>query len=151
MKILSVCLGNICRSPMAEGILRKKIQDSGLDIELDSAGTAAYHVGEMPDPRARETLLEHDIDISDLRGRQFVQQDFDRFDLILAMDEENYHNILRLARNDKDRKKVKMLMNYLMPGENISVPDPYFGGPGGFHNVYDMIDKATDKLLESLK
>mgnify|MGYP006277526619 CR=1 FL=1 len=150
MKVLTVCLGNICRSPMAEGILRKKIREQNLAIETDSAGTANYHIDDLPDERAMQTLQEYDNDISDLRGRQFQVNDFDKFDLILAMDEENYENILALARNDEDKSKVEMLMNYLYPGENISVPDPYFGGVSGFYDVYKMIDKATDKLIEKL-
>ncbi|MFO8054591.1 MAG: low molecular weight protein-tyrosine-phosphatase [Bacteroidales bacterium] len=151
MNIVTVCLGNICRSPMAEGILRKKIQERGLDIRLDSAGTAPYHIGEAPDERAQQTLLEKGINISDLRGRQFEVSDFDRFDLILPMDEDNYNNVIELARSKADKAKVTMLMKYLYPEENISVPDPYFGGPEGFCKVYEMLDAATDKVLESLK
>ncbi len=151
MKLLTVCLGNICRSPMAEGILRKKINDRGLNHTLDSAGTAAYHEGSPPDKRAQQTLSKKGINISDLRGRQFEIADFQEFDLILAMDEENYYNILSLATTGEEKGKVKMLMNYLYPGKNISVPDPYFGGPEGFEKVYEMIDQATDRLLDSLK
>ncbi len=150
-KILTVCLGNICRSPMAQGILRKKISERGMDIKVDSAGTADYHVNEAPDPRSVETLLKYDNDISDLRGRQFITEDFDNFDLIIPMDEDNYGHIIKLARSKEDSRKVKMLMNYLYPGENISVPDPYFGGPEGFDRVYEMIDKATDKLLQDIQ
>ncbi|MFW6224289.1 MAG: low molecular weight protein-tyrosine-phosphatase [Bacteroidota bacterium] len=150
-KILTVCLGNICRSPMAQGILRKKISERGLDIEVDSAGTADYHVNEAPDPRSVKTLLKYSNDISDLRGRQFESEDFIKFDLIIPMDEDNYRHIIKLARTEDDTKKVKMLMNYLYPGENISVPDPYFGGPEGFDHVYEMLDKATDKLLEEIQ
>ncbi|MGM0647551.1 MAG: low molecular weight protein-tyrosine-phosphatase [Bacteroidota bacterium] len=150
MKILTVCLGNICRSPMAEGILRKKIQQRNLAVTVDSAGTSAYHAGELPDLRARETLQEFDIAIEDLRSRPFVKEDFARYDLILAMDEENYNTILGMAENAGEKARVKMLMNYLYPGQNISVPDPYFGGDQGFYDVYHMLDQATDKLLESL-
>lgn len=148
MKILTVCLGNICRSPMAQGVLRKKIRERGLNMHTDSAGTADYHVGEQPDERAMQTFNEYGIDISDLRGRQFQIEDFDKFDIILTMDEDNYENVLSLARNEADKSKVEMFMNYLYPGENISVPDPYFGGTSGFYNVYEMIDITTDKLLE---
>lgn len=150
MKILTVCLGNICRSPMAEGILRKKIKDRQLDYTVDSAGTAAYHVDSPPDKRAQETLSKKGINISSLRGRQFETDDFNAFDLILTMDEENYQNILSLATTGEEKGKIKMLMNYLYPGKNISVPDPYFGGPQGFEKVYEMIDQATDRLLDSL-
>lgn len=150
MKILTVCLGNICRSPMAQGILRKKIHQRGLPITVDSAGTSSYHSGDLPDMRARQTLQQYNIDISDLRSRQFVRDDFALFDLILAMDEDNYNTILSMAENAQERSKVKMLMNYLYSGQNISVPDPYFGGKDGFNEVYQMIDKAIDKLLETL-
>lgn len=150
MKILTVCLGNICRSPMAQGILRNKIKEKGLNITVDSAGTSDFSVDALPDPRARKVLNENNMDISDLRGRQFTPDDFDTFDLILAMDEDNYENIIAQARNNSDNQKVEMLMNYLYTGENISVPDPYFGDINSFHTVYELIDKATDQLLMSL-
>ncbi|MGM0612367.1 MAG: low molecular weight protein-tyrosine-phosphatase [Bacteroidota bacterium] len=150
MKILTVCLGNICRSPMAQGILRNKIKEKGLNITVDSAGTSDFNVDALPDPRARKVLNENNMDISDLRGRQFTPDDFDTFDLILAMDEDNYENIIAQARNNSDNQKVEMLMNYLYTGENISVPDPYFGDINSFHTVYELIDKATDQLLMSL-
>lgn len=151
MKILMVCLGNICRSPMAEGILRKKIQAEGLDIEIDSCGTAAYHVGDSPDRRAQQTIRNHGHDISNLRGRQFETKDFDRFDLIYTMDEENYKNILRLARNEEEKKKVQMIMNMVYPNENIAVPDPYYGGLNGFEETYKMLDLACDKIVDLVK
>jgi len=135
---------------MAQGILRNKIKKKGLKITVDSAGTSDYHVDALPDPRARKVLNEHNIDISDLRGRQFTPDDFDTFDLILAMDEDNYENILAQARKNSDNQKVEMLMNYLYTGENISVPDPYFGDINSFHTVYELIDKATDQLLMSV-
>ena len=147
MKILTVCLGNICRSPMAEGILRKKIKDQDLDISLDSAGIQDYHIDKLPDWRARKVLNEYNMDISDLRGRQFSREDFDNFDLILTMEEEVHKNILAQARNESDKKKTEMLMNYLYPGENMSIFDPYFGDEAGFYIVYELIDKATDQLL----
>lgn len=147
MKILTVCLGNICRSPMAEGILRKKIKDQGLDIYLDSAGIQDYHIDKLPDWRARKVLNEYNMDISDLRGRQFSREDFDTFDLILTMEEEVHKNILAQARNESDKKKTELLLNYLYPGENMSIFDPYFGDEAGFYIVYELIDKATDQLL----
>jgi protein-tyrosine phosphatase len=146
-----VCLGNICRSPMAEGILRKKTQAEGLDIEIDSCGTAAYHVGDSPDRRAQQTIRNHGHDISDLRGRQFEIKDFDRFDLIYTMDEENYKNILRLARNEEEKRKVHMIMNMVYPNENIAVPDPYYGGLNGFEETYKMLDLACDKIVDLVK
>lgn len=145
-----VCLGNICRSPMAEGVLRKKIEEQNLDIEVDSCGTAAYHVGESPDKRAQQTIKRHGHNISDLRGRQFDLDDFDRFDLIYTMDESNYHNILNLARSKNDKAKVNMIMNEAYPKQNIPVPDPYYGGINGFEEVYKMLDLATEKILEKV-
>ena len=126
MKILMVCLGNICRSPIAEGILRHKLRAMKTeDVETDSAGTSNFHVGEAPDARMRTTAVKNGMDISDLRARQFVQADFDAFDLIYAMDTSNQRDILSLARNDQDRAKVKLILDEIYPGENREVPDPY--------------------------
>ncbi|MEO1713695.1 MAG: low molecular weight protein-tyrosine-phosphatase [Bacteroidota bacterium] len=147
MNILMVCLGNICRSPLAEGILRRKIEEQNLPWTVDSAGTAAYHVGETPDPRSVAVARAHGIDILDQRGRQLKTGDFDRFDLILTMDSSNYQNALRLARNDADRAKVRLIMNYAEPGKNISVPDPYWDN-NGFEGVYQMLDQACDALIQ---
>lgn len=149
MKILMVCLGNICRSPLAEGILREKAQD--LDVETDSAGTSSYHVDEAPDLRSIQIARKYAINISDLRGRQFTTDDFDNFDKIYVMDQSNYQNVLRLARNDEDRAKVDLILNEIMPGSNSEVPDPYYGGDQGFENVYRMLDEATDKIIEKVK
>lgn len=151
MKILMVCLGNICRSPMAEGVLRKKIKEQELKIEVDSCGTADYHVGDSPDIRAQQTIRKHGHDISDLRGRQFEIADFDRFDLIYAMDENNYFNILDQARSEEDKAKVNMIMNEVYSEQNISVPDPYYGGINGFEDTYEMLNLATEKILARVK
>ena len=151
MKILMVCLGNICRSPLADGILRKKILDFGLNIEVDSAGTASYHIGDAPDSRMRETARKFGVSIDDLRARQFIVSDFDRFDLIYAMDTSNYSNIISLARNDSDVSKVKLILNESHPGQDLSVPDPYYGGNQGFIDVFELLDEATDVLLKKLK
>ncbi len=146
-----VCLGNICRSPMAEGIFRARAQEAGLSIEVDSAGTANYHVGEEPDPRAIDNMRSHGIDISTLRGRQFTQADFDTFDQIYTMDESNHQNVLRLARSDEDRAKVSMFLNSLVPGSDSPLPDPWFGGVDGFEDVYQMLSKTSDKIVSELK
>lgn len=151
MKILMVCLGNICRSPMAEGIMRAKIEKHHLDAQVDSCGTAAYHVGDTPDPRAQETLRKKDMDISHLRGRQFDISDFDRFDLIFTMDESNYQNILNLSRSPSDSEKVDMILNKISPNENIPVPDPYYGGQNGFDECYKLLDLACEEIAKSLK
>ncbi len=151
MKILMVCLGNICRSPLAEGLLRSKVQNGQLDIETDSAGTAAYHIDEAPDPRTIKTGRTYGIDISDLRGRQFQIEDFDRFDKIYVMDESNYQNVIRLARNQADVNKVDYILNEIEPGSNSEVPDPYYGGDRGFENVYRLLDRATDSIIQKIK
>lgn len=151
MKVLMVCLGNICRSPMADGLLRDKVSKEKMDVIVDSAGTASYHVGNPPDNRMRATAKSFGVNIDELRARQFVVGDFDEFDLIYAMDESNQSNILRLARNEADIQKVKLILNEIYPGENMSVPDPYYGGDQGFIDVYNMLDQATDKIINDLK
>lgn len=150
MKILMVCLGNICRSPMADGLMRKKVAENNLDIVVDSAGTSGFHVGEAPDNRMRETAKGRNTPIDDLRARQFSVDDFDDFDSIYAMDSSNLKNILSLSRDENDRQKVKLILNESHPGKDLEVPDPYYGGERGFHEVYDMLDEATDVILEKL-
>lgn len=146
-----VCLGNICRSPMADGLLRMKVEQEGLNVEVDSAGTSGYHIGEAPDPRMRATAKSMGVNIDDLSARQFIQADFDRFDIIYAMDESNRDNMLRLARNDNDKQKVKLILNEIYPGQNMSVPDPYYGGEQGFTHVFNLLDEATSKIISDLK
>lgn len=148
-KILMVCLGNICRSPLAEGILKYKLPKDKFTI--DSAGTANYHVGSAPDRRAIKVAKENGLDISGLRGRQFSVDDFDTFDFIYVMDESNYNNVLNLARNDEDKNKVKFILNETYPNQNYDVPDPYYGGPEGFENVFKMLDEACNVIASSLK
>lgn len=147
IKVLMVCLGNICRSPMAEGILREKVKDRDLEIEIDSAGTGNYHVGEAPDPRSIATTASFGIDISDLRARQFKVSDFDNFDHILVMDESNKANVLKLARNLADESKVKLMLDYASEKNLIEVPDPWFGGEDGFYDVYHMLNDACENFL----
>jgi len=147
--ILVVCLGNICRSPLAEGILLNKIKQNNLkDIYIDSAGTAAYHIGENPDKRSIANAKKHGIDISKFVARQFVVKDFDAFDKIFVMDTSNFADVLALARNDGDRNKVDLILNTIYPKQNNSVPDPYFGREEGFENVYLMLDRACDAVLK---
>lgn len=148
IKVLMVCLGNICRSPLAEGILQSKINSDS--IFVDSAGTAAYHIGNLPDERSIEVARKNGINITNQRARKFTEKDFDEFDYIYAMDESNYQNILMLARNINDKDKVKMILNEIHPNLNKSVPDPYYGGKEGFKNVYNMLDKACTVIAKKL-
>ncbi|HEY5689607.1 MAG TPA: low molecular weight protein-tyrosine-phosphatase [Yeosuana sp.] len=147
-KVLMVCLGNICRSPLAEGILKSKLPESNFFI--DSAGTANYHVGNPPDPRSIAVGKKYGIDISNLKGRQFSVNDFDTFDLIYVMDESNFRNIISIARNEQDISKVKFILNEIYPNQNYDVPDPYYGGDHGFENVYKMLDEACTIIANSL-
>jgi protein-tyrosine phosphatase len=149
MKVLMVCLGNICRSPLAHGVLQKEIDNQSLNWSVDSSGTSSFHSGDLPDSRSIEVARENGIDITNQRSRLFVKNDFNDFDLILAMDSSNYQNILKLASSDEDRSKVKLLLNYAYPGENRAVPDPYY--EGGFQSVYNMIETAVSKLVETYK
>ena len=148
-KILMVCLGNICRSPLAKGILESKTNH--LDVIVDSAGTAAYHVGEMPDLRSIEIANKYGIDLSNQRARQFSVNDFDEFDKIYAMDSSNFENIINLARNENDRNKVDVILNGINPESFQSVPDPYYGGANGFQNVFQMLDKACDIIAKNIE
>lgn len=147
-RVLMVCLGNICRSPLAEGILQSKV-NSG-EIFVDSAGTAAYHVGNTPDERSIEVADKYGINIRNQRARKFTVKDFDDFDLIYAMDESNYQNILSLARNTNDVQKVSMILNEIKPNSNLNVPDPYYGRNQGFEDVYKMLDEACEIISKKL-
>lgn len=147
-RVLMVCLGNICRSPLAEGILKSKIDQR--QVFVDSAGTGDYHIGELPDRRSITVAKKNELDITGQRGRQFSASDFDDFDHIYVMDNSNYENVISLARNEEDKKKVKLILNEIFPGENVDVPDPYFGGDHGFENVFQMLDEACDNIARKL-
>lgn len=151
MRILMVCLGNICRSPLAEGILREKLRQKAIAAEVDSAGTATYHAGEKPDRRSQEIAKKYGIDISYQRARHFSVKDFEHFDQIFVMDKHNYHDLMEMAKKPEHKKKVEMIMNVLNSGENIGVPDPYYGGHDGFQVVYDMLDSACNAIAEKIK
>ena len=146
-----VCLGNICRSPLADGILRFKAKCDNLDWIVDSAGTYSGHQGENPDSRAIKCANKYGVDISDLVARPFSKRDFDEFDKIYVMDSANYRDVLKLAVVEADRYKVEMIMNVVNPGKNQPVPDPYFGGDEGFDVVYKMLDEACEKIIQQLK
>lgn len=143
-----VCLGNICRSPLAEGILQHKSKNT--NIFVDSAGTASYHIGKLPDSRSIEIANKYGIDLSNQRARQFSEKDYDNFDKIYAMDTHNYASIISISRNENDRNKVELILNKINPKSCDSVPDPYYGEGDGFQKVYDMLDKACDTIVSKL-
>lgn len=147
MRVLMVCLGNICRSPLAEGILKHKVYQRGLQWQVDSAGTGAWHVGEQPDPRSIDVAQRFGIDITDQRARQFDPQDFERFDLILAMDRQILRQLQQMATHPEHRRKIRLLLDVVHPGQGQEVPDPYYGGSEGFEKVFRLIDTACDRLL----
>ena len=151
-RVLMVCLGNICRSPTAEAMLRKHVHEAGLDarIEVDSAGTADYHVGSPPDRRAIAHGEKRGLAMKKLRGRQVQRSDFDRFDFILAMDDDNLENLLRL-RPQGSRAEVGLLMDYARDAGSREVPDPYYGGTEEFDRVLDLVDAASVGLVKALK
>ena len=147
MRVLFVCLGNICRSPMAEGALTKLIEKNNLNWEVDSAGTGNWHVGEAPDPRAQATAKKFGVDISSQRARQFQVEDFDNFDRIYVMDTNNYRDVLAMTRGQQDMVKVDWLLNLSHPGKNKGVTDPYFA-EDQFEIVYKEIEEACKKLVQ---
>lgn len=149
MKILMVCLGNICRSPLAEGILKHQIAKHNLDWQVDSAGTSGWHEGELPDPRSIEEARKNGLDITDQRSRKLLFADLEMFDLVLAMDASNYQDILRLATADAQKEKVKMIMNFADPGRNQNVPDPYYND--GFSRVYEMLERACLAIIQQYR
>ena len=144
-----VCLGNICRSPLAEGVLAHKTKH--LNLEVDSAGTAAYHVGKLPDSRSIEIANKYNIDLSKQRARQFSRADFDTFDIIYAMDTNNYAHLISLADNKEELNKIRMILNEINPNACESVPDPYYGGEHGFQNIYNMLEKACNKIVQNIE
>ena len=143
-----VCLGNICRSPLAEGILKSKVSKN---IKVDSAGTAAWHSGNLPDKRSIAVAKTHGIDLTDQHARQFLVDDFARFDFIYVMDKSNYVNVCKLAPNDEAIGKVELILNESHPGKDLEVPDPYYGGDDGFENVFQMLDEACNKIKDKLE
>lgn len=136
---------------MAHGLLRDRAREKGLKLEIDSAGTGNYHIGEAPDKRALENMKANGHDISDLKARQFSVSDFDEYDRIFVMDQSNYENVMDVARSDGDKEKVDLFLNLAHPGENMEVPDPYFGGDQGFQHVYELLDNAAENLISELE
>lgn len=147
MKILMVCLGNICRSPLAEGILQHKADEAGLNWIVESAGTGNWHVGEAPHPLSQKVAGMNGIDISHQQCRQFRKEDMIRYDLIYAMDEENFSNIKVMSGKLWNEEKVNLLLNELYPGKNMSVPDPWYGEEPDYHKVFELIEKACDQII----
>ena len=149
MKILMVCLGNICRSPLAEGILQNKIDQAGLPWKVDSAGTNGLHNGESPHRLSQKVATQHGIDISRQQSRRLVKEDFDRYDKIYAMAGDVVEEMEWIAKEKFNSAKVELLLNELYPGQNRDVPDPWYGGEEGYHEVFELIDKACDALLQN--
>ena len=152
MKVLFVCMGNICRSPTAEGVFAKMVADEGMDnlIEIDSAGTHAYHVGETPDPRARKHAAMRNVKLDHLRARKAVSEDFHEFDLVLAMDKDNYAILEEICPAGMEHK-LQLFLDYAPNLPNSEVPDPYYGGTKGFERVLDMVEEASRGLLKSIR
>ena len=152
IKIVFVCMGNICRSPTAHGVFRRMVADERLEnlIEIDSAGTTGYHAGSKPDARARQAALSRGIDLSDLRARKAREDDFRTFDYVLAMDQDNYHSLSSICPPGMERK-LMLLMDFAPELRVREVPDPYYGGPSGFDRVLDMVEAASKGLLEDVK
>lgn len=148
-RVLMVCLGNICRSPLAEGILKSKVDNS--KVFVDSAGTGSWHIGSEPDKRSIAIANKNKLDITQQRGRQFSKKDFKDFDHIFAMDNSNFKDIMAMAETDEERQKVHLILDEIFPSENVDVPDPYHGGEQGFENVYMMLDEACEQVAEKLK
>ena len=149
-RILFFCMGNICRSPTAEGVMRAKLKAAGLDVEVDSAGTHGYHVGAPPDAASQAHALRRGYDLSTLRARKLEARDFERFDLVLAMDDDNLANARRLCPPGQ-RQRLKLLMDFAPHAGNPHVPDPYYGGAAGFDDVLDLVEAACDGLVAELR
>jgi protein-tyrosine phosphatase len=150
-RVLFVCMGNICRSPTAEGVFRKLVAERApeLDVLIDSAGTHAYHTGEAPDPRARRAAERRGVDLTGLRARQVTGRDFEQFELVLAMDEQNLAHLIAACPPDY-RDRVRLLLEFAPRIERRDVPDPYYGGSTGFEHVLDLVEEASVGLLEHL-
>lgn len=151
MKILMVCLGNICRSPLAEGILQHKAQQLHLSWRVDSAGTGRYHIGEAPHILSQKVALHNGIDICGQQARQFEKEDMQRFDRIYVMDSQNYQDVQHMSKHLWNPEKTDLLLNELYPGENRAVPDPWYGKEQGYHEVFDMVSRACDRIIEKYR
>ncbi len=144
-------MGNICRSPIADGLLRQKVNEQHLDVEVDSAGTIGLHAGSAPDSRMIATAKNRGTDISFLKARQFIAADFELFDVIFVMDKNNKRDILSLAITAEDKQKVHLLLSGISDQEEANVPDPYYGTSKDFEHVYNLVDKATNTIIQKIK
>lgn len=149
VNILMVCLGNICRSPLAEGILKSKLDTE--KFHIDSAGTSGHHTGELPDSRSIAIARDNGLDITDQRSRKFTKSDFNDFDYIYVMDNNNYNDVTRLTNNENEKRKVKLILNEISPKRGLDVPDPYYGGEDGFKKVFEMLDEACDVIAKKIR
>ncbi len=149
MKILMVCLGNICRSPLAEGILQQKINKKKLDWIVESAGTNGFHVAEPPHKLSQKVARLNGIDISHQQCRRFVKEDFESFDIIYAMASDIIEEMKSIGKEQYDNSKVKLILNESFPGENGDIPDPWYGKEPGYHTVFDLIDEACDAIVKN--
>ncbi len=147
-KILFVCLGNICRSPLAEGILLHLKEKHNLQLEIDSAGTSHFHIGEAPDKRTIANAKKNGVDLSFLRARQFTKNDFEDFDKIYVMDKSNYENVIVLCENQNQKDKVSLFLNSVYPNKNLEVPDPYYGTEKDFEGVFQLVYKASELFIK---
>lgn len=153
VKVLFVCMGNICRSPMAEGVFRRMLEEAGLveRIYVDSAGTHSYHIGAPPDTRSQATALRRGVDLRNIRARQVEVTDFAEFDYVLAMDRDNFASLLAVCRDLERRQCIQLFMDFAPDLPEREVPDPYYGGPNGFERVMDLIERASQGLLTHIR
>jgi protein-tyrosine phosphatase len=152
VNVLMVCMGNICRSPLAQGLFERRVEEAGLthQIATDSAGTHAYHVGNPPDPRSQQTALRHGIDLSSQRARKVAVSDFEKFDYVMAMDNDN-HALLYAQCPEEHRHKLRLFLEFAPQLAETEVPDPYYGGDSGFEDVYRLLDVAVEGLMADIK
>ncbi len=150
-RILMVCKGNICRSPLAQDLLASKASKAHLYWLIDSAGTGNWHIGKLPDQRSIKVAESNDLDITDQRARQFSKDDFSKFDHIYVMEKENQKIVLSMAPSEKDQSKVELIMNELYPGQNLDVPDPFHDGKEQFDQVFKVLNQVTDEMIKKYR
>ncbi|MEJ7627453.1 MAG: low molecular weight protein-tyrosine-phosphatase [Ferruginibacter sp.] len=149
MKILMVCLGNICRSPLAEGLLRKKVRENDLNWTIESAGTNGYHTGEAPHHLSQKVAKCNGIDISEQISRRFIAKDFEQYDIIYVMAQDVFNDVKNITGDAFDKNKIKFFLDEIHPGKNLDVPDPWYGDEEGYHDVYKIIDETCDAIIKN--